>query len=107
MFCHGNFTGLVDHITRVVGPRLTSQALVNELDAIKQVVQPRITLQALVDSLVMCRTSRSAGYNIVAQLDIPLRRCKAKSSQSLALLLPALAKRVSCTKRPQSAPAQL
>jgi hypothetical protein len=51
MFCHGNFTGLVDHITRVVRPRLTSQALV---DAVKQVVQPRITSQALVDDFVIC-----------------------------------------------------
>jgi hypothetical protein len=51
MFCHGNFTGLVDRITRVVRPRLTSQALV---DAVKQVVQPRITSQALVDDFVIC-----------------------------------------------------
>jgi hypothetical protein len=50
-FCHGNFTGLIDHINRVVRPRLTSQALV---DAIKQVVQPRITLQALVNNFVIC-----------------------------------------------------
>jgi hypothetical protein len=54
MFCHGNFTGLVDRITRVVRPRLTSQALIDELTAVKQVVQPRITSQALVNNFVMC-----------------------------------------------------
>lgn len=41
-------------MNRGVRPRLTSQALINELTAAKQVVQPRITSQALVNNFVMC-----------------------------------------------------